>query len=314
MKRQYFDSSAIHHIYERAIDKGVIFYTLEDRLVYMTTYAAEARKHSIKVIAASIMFTHTHQSVYARTQTDMRKYLNASGSSFSRRYNFHYCRTGPLFSLKPGKSQKRSLKDKRSNIIYVFNNHTEKELCSHAIDERWSFLPYCCSDHPFSEPISPKTMSKTLKKALRLVDRHIANNKGLNYAELGKILPNLDSRECEQFIDYTISHYNWIDFSLTLSYFGSVDSLCTALASTTGGEYDIREDYLSYKDIWYAKMLEIPCVLSALHNIWQMQSREISQIVRKIDTKISVPAIMISKFFHKSFQEISDILFSFYGY
>ena len=255
MKRKIeFSSRAVYHIYHRSRDKGVIFYNLNDRIVYYTLAATSARKYNIVVSASSLMFTHLHQSIEASTRESMIQYLRSTDSSFVRLYNSHYGLTGKLFDRDPGHSPKFTLKEKKSNLIYVFNNHVEKGLCKYAREERWSFFAYAFSNNPFSKEIDLKNASKALIKVLRLVDRRVRKNKALDYGDLDRILPILNSDEKEQFVDYVISRYAWVDFSRAASRFESLEAMELAINSTTGAEYEIREDYYKEKDTGYVDL------------------------------------------------------------
>lgn len=279
----------MQHIYQRGKDHGVIFYTTEDRLVYYTLAAVNAKKYSIIVPAASIMFTHLHQSVIAASLENIRAYLHDTGTSFTRLYNNRYKRKGKLFERLPGRAQKFGAKDKRSNLIYVYNNHVEKGLCRQASEERWSFLAYAASDHPFSKPIMLSKASSSIRKALHLIDRRIAKQKGLEYTDLDKVTASLTEEEIEQFIDYVISRYALIDFGYATAFFGTLDNMILAINSTTGGEYEINEDYTRYKDTAYIELCKM------------LTDKEIA-------TRCGLPSADIGRIYNLSDEELSDIL------
>lgn len=293
-----FNSGAIQHIYQRAKDHGVIFYTIEDRLVYYTLAAANAKRHRLVVFSASIMYTHLHQGVSAPSLAALRQYLHDTNTAFVRLYNARHSRQGPLLDRKPGRSQKATSKEKRSNCIYIFNNHVEKKLCRTALKERWSFLAYAFSDHPFSVELKIKKASATLRKAVRLVNRRIRKGKGLEYCDLERILPNLDIIEREQFIDYTISSYAWIDFRAATSLFGSLEALVTSVNSTTGGEYAINEDYSPHSDTAYSELIELSETEGFLSYLFRLSPSEISEFANLALKRTSATFHHIAKFFH----------------
>lgn len=252
-----FSTEAIQHIYHRAVDHGVIHYSMEDRLVYYTLAAVKARKHHITVYSGSLMFTHIHQSVQAPSLSDLRNYLHDTHTSFARLYNAWHKRDGNLFERPIGRAQKMTSKEKRTNLIYVFNNHVEKRLCSSATQERWSFLAYASSEHPFSGIMDPDNASGAMRKAIKLVKRRIKKLKGLEYCDLDRILPAMDKNEKEQFLDFVISHYGWIDFKAASKLFGNTESMILAINSSTGSEYDIREEFSSHTDVPYRQMADL---------------------------------------------------------
>lgn len=298
MKNFKFHSSAIQHIYQRAIDKGVVFYTDSDRLVYYTLAAVHARKQKIRIGAAALMFTHTHQSVLAPSLAALRSYLQDTNSSFSRRYNQYHQRKGFLVCKNPGRAEKKTSKEKRSNIIYVYNNHVEKKLCKTAIEERWSFLAYVKSDHPFSEEIDFKHCSKTLRKATKLVDRRICRQKGLWYSDFDRILPNLNCKEYEQFLDYIISRYKWIDFSIMEELFGNVESAIIAIDSSTGSEYEITEEFSNLPDTAYTELVKFAKAEDYFDYIFSADMERKKMMMQKAIKTTKASAHHLKSFFH----------------
>lgn len=298
MKTSKFSPGAIQHICQRAVDRGVIFYTTEDRLVYYTLAAVKSKRYRVTVSAASLMFTHTHQSVTAPSLEILRQYLHDTNTSFARLYNFRYSRTGCLFDKPPGRSQKTTPKEQRSNAVYVYNNHVEKKLCTRAIQERWSFVAYAASDHPFSDKLDIKKTSQALRKAIRLVNRRVKNLHGLEYQDLDKILPALDSYEREQFIDYVISRYAWIDFNKAISLFGNLNSLIVALDSTTGAEYEIKEEYTQLSDRPYFELINLTENRGNLQDIYSMSKEEKEDLIFWALRSTSASPYQLEKFFH----------------
>lgn len=298
-KSAFWGVDAFQHIYQRASDHGVIFYTIEDRLVYYTLAAVNAKSHNVKIVAASIMYTHIHQAVQASSLADVRAYLRDTDSSFSRLYNFHYSRSGRLFEKPPGMSQKVSLKQKRSLLIYIANNHVEKRLCSEAIQERWSFLAYARSNNPFSDEFDGNAASALLKRACRLVDRRVAKLKGLEYCDLERILPQLNPVEYEQFVDYVIRTYSWIDFGPFLKLFGGFDQMITAVNSTTGGEYDIKEEYDCFSDLPYSYLADKMQMTGMISKIYSMHQNERTSCMFDALKNRIVSFHHLEKFFHE---------------
>lgn len=297
-----FNPSAVHHIYQRSKDKGVIFYSLEDRLVYYTLLASKARRRGVRVVALSVMFTHIHQSLIVGSLKELRNYLHDVDTSMSKIYNNRYHRSGRLFEKPPGRSMKTSPKAIRSNLIYVFNNHTEKKICSQATEERWAFLAYAFSDYPFSERIdrekAERKPGKSLWKSLNLVDRRVRKKQNLDYGDLDRILPKLDAIEKEQFIDYVISSYALVDFSFSTSHFGSLESFVIAVNSSAGGEYDIKEDYTSDSDVAYCQLLNYTDAVDKVRDIYTMPVSSRGDLALDALRHTTASLYQLRKFFH----------------
>lgn len=257
MKGRKFRKGSVLHVYQRAVDRGVIFYTLADRLVFYSTCASVMAKYGIPCYAASVMYTHTHLSCQPESMTQLDACVRDYSSSFARAYNHEHGRTGDLYDKPYGRSVKSTSKDVRSNLLYVFNNHVEKKLCRVATEERWSFLAFADSSHPFSEPLSQSTMSRRLCRALNLVDRHVAKLQPLKYSDVKKALRDLDRKETEQYVDYVIHTYGLVDFSFGKKMFGGFSNLVAATESTAGDEWEINEDFYGVSDLPYQALCRL---------------------------------------------------------
>jgi len=295
-----FNSADLQHIYQRAKDRGVIFYTIEDRLVYYTLAATKARKYNITVIAAALMYTHVHQAIYSRTLSDVQNYLKTLNSSFSRLYNSRYGRKGQLFDEDPGRAGKFSLKDKKSNIIYVYNNHVEKGLCEKAVQERWSFLAYSENTNPFSEEIMKNNISANLRKAKNLVNRRIRKLKALEYCDFDRILPGLTDSEQKNLFDYIIAKYSWIDFKEAARHFNGLDSMIIAIDSSTGSEYDLNEEYTRIKDDVYRRLISFCQKHIDIRDIYTMPSTQKIEFMKFASRNCCPIRNGLQKFFHYS--------------
>lgn len=205
---------------------------------------------------------------------------------------------GRLFARRPGRSQKVSLKEKRSNLIYVYNNHVEKGLCRRAVEERWSLLAYAFSDHPFSPPIQQRSMSRALARATKLVVRRVAAGKPLDYGDLDAISSRLDAVEWQQFVDFVIVKYALVDYGRAESYFGTMENLLVAVDSTTGGEYDIAEDYSRDADTGYRNLARAAQDGGYLSRIFSMSEERRNEVVRDVVHLSLASPHQVRKFFH----------------
>lgn len=255
--KRRFHPKGVQHIYQRAKDLGVIFYDDIDRIVYFSIDSVISKRYGVTVLGVSEMYTHLHKTAVVRTMRQMSKYTQDVTSIFARAYNYRHQRKGNLFEARYGSASKTELKKIRQIIEYQYNNHTEKGLCKSPMEQRWCFLPYAKSDHPFSKPIDPKSISKNLRSALRLIDRRVLKGEYLKYSLVDSILAKLTAEEKEQFIDYTISKYMHVDFGAAASYFKDFDSMVAAFDVTTGVDYAIKEDYDSFPDTEYVVIEKI---------------------------------------------------------
>lgn len=252
-----FRSDAVQHVYQISKDGGVIFYDDIDRLVFYTISSVKARKYGIQVLAMNIMFTHFHESLKSRSKRFMVKFMQDSTSLFVRLYNKAHGREGALLKHSFGSVSKKDDKDIRSNIEYVNNNGVEKRLYERAEQDRWSFLAYHGCANPFSEKLDRHRMSQYLRSALKRVDEAFDDGRHLGYGLLRTIYKRLNNKEKEQLTDYIITKYMFIDFDAAASYFGSFDTMLTAIASNTGNEHGMKERYEGKTDVPYRQMIAV---------------------------------------------------------
>jgi len=142
-----------------------------------------------------------------------------------------------------------------SAIIYLGNNPVEKHICPKAEQYRWNFISYLGSDYPFSEKISRKKMAFRLKKAINIVDWYHAQGRYMNHTILHRMMDGLASTERNYLTDYIISKYDVISTTGLKRYFDTYEQLLTSLHSTTGSEYELKEETDRSSDSVYREMI-----------------------------------------------------------
>lgn len=301
------------HIYLRARDKGVIFYDDVDRLVYFSVIASQAKKYGITVLAAAIMFTHVHISAMAASREQIDRFIQESSSEFARLYNIDKGRSGRFFAHHPGKALKKTSKLIRTNIIYVFNNHVEKRLCVHAIEERWSFLAYGRSKWPFSVkperhsewPFSgqPEQHGAAMKKAMAMVRRRAIKRKPLKHSELRRMLSLLSEDERERLKDHIITSYALVDFDAASSFFNGFEAMVTAIDSSAGSEWDIKEEFCGEDDRAYLRLMEWAkknkiCDNNGAFNPYALDNATKAKLTNRLLRTTDISLFQIRKFLH----------------
>lgn len=250
-------SDTFEHIYIRSINQFVIFYSMEDRLVYYTVFAVMVKRYRITVLALALMFDHIHHLIKTISRELYGKFIGVTTSTFAMAYNRDSGRKGPLFHKAYGNSAKRRDKDVRNCIAYNYNNSVEKLLFNRAEQDRWNLLAYIDNPHPFSKEICRKTASKKLLKSMDAVILFHGRNKYLDYPVVRKLFDGLGLEEREQLLDFIISLYLPIDKECLLGFYKSYDAMVLAINSNTGKEYDMKEifDPESHQD--FVRMLEL---------------------------------------------------------
>lgn len=245
------------HIYIRSINQFVIFYSMEDRLVYYTIFAVMAKRYRITVLALALMFDHIHHLIKSISKELYSKFVGVTTSTFAMAFNRDSGRKGPLFQKAYGNSAKRRDKDVRNCIAYNYNNSVEKLLFNRAEQDRWNLLAYIDNPHPFSKEICRKTASKELLRSMDAAILFHGRNEFLDYPVVRKLFDGLAPEEREQLLDFIISLYLPIDKEALLGFYKNFDAMVLAINSNTGKEYDLNEihDPESHQD--YVRMLDL---------------------------------------------------------
>ena len=255
--KRKFIPDAYEHIYQHGINYNLIFYSLEDRLVFFTIFAVMAWQYGICVLTLALMFNHFHTLLRATSSKVIALFIGTVTSTYAMAFNRDAGRKGALFEKAYGSAPKTGDKKVRTNIAYIFNNSVEKQLFHRAEDDRWNFLAYIGNDHPFSPPIVLEKVSRHLKASLKEVERHVKDHAYLRYPVIRRLYKKLSANEREQLTDYIISRYLPIDKAALLSFYKNYPSMVLAINSNTGSEYDLKEEYKADSDLAYREMLGI---------------------------------------------------------
>lgn len=257
---------ALHHVYKITRDKGVLFYRAEDHLVYYTLQSVLARRHRLRILGTSHMFTHVHEGTLPEDLVQLSSYEHDLSLIFAREYNRETGRAGSLFERPFGSAPKRSDKERRSCMIYIFNNPVEKKLVQRAEEDRWNFLAYYEKDYPFSRRPVIRYSRKPLVEAIHLVEHEFQSGRYLRYNLLHRLFSGLNEYEREQLIDFVIQRYFFFDRRACEELFGGIPQMIKATALTTGKEFDVGEEYDPYSDVPYGEM----CTLVEKHGLMRM--------------------------------------------
>ena len=246
-----------YHICQLSADKGIIFYSTADILVYYSIIAVRCLKEDIRPIGFTVMFNHSHLEAPFRTEKQMASFMNSTGTTYVRGYNSHYDLSGPVFCHNYNRSYKNGEKKIRDTFIYIGNNGKEKIPSINAEDYKYNFIKYLISSHPFSEEIDYRTASPHLLVLLAEVLKRRKNLKPLNYAFFGEEYEKLSLTERSQLSDFIISVYYFLDKKKILSIYGSYDNVITAMNAVSGSEHDFKDDSSKENYNHYFSMINI---------------------------------------------------------
>ena len=246
-KYRYFVPGANHHVFIKAIDGNIIFYSIWDILCFFTLYCCLARKYGIVCNMLCIMPNHIHSNERCDSYEKFVAFHHDLEVLFVKFYNQQHCRRGPLFLRPFGYSPKMVGKKLKDNFCYIANNPVVGHLCDNFLQYRWNFLAYADSTNPYSEKIPLSQESFRMRNALKLLKYYRSNNLPLDYTRLENLTKTLSPDEVKRMIDYIISSYNCVSYeSIASAFGGTVEMAFKSFKIVSGSEYDIPDDYDDY--------------------------------------------------------------------
>ena len=253
--RKYRDGQT-HHVYSKAVDGNIIFYSIHDCIYYLTLYYHLARHYGIQILAFSIMPNHIHSNEKAPSRDNFVLFHCRIASEFSRKYNVRHKRKGPLFMRSFGFAPKTVGKKVRDNISYIVNNPVVGKISKSIDGYRWNLMAYRDTDHPFSEKTRLDKASFRLRRSLSMLKYYFENGIPLDYTCQRILYKGLSKKESAQLTDRIVSIHNFLDYKAIAQYYqGDIEKAVIAISANSGSEYDIQEDYEDYRA--YNEMLKL---------------------------------------------------------
>lgn len=291
-----------YHCYQRPKDRGVIFYSVTDHLLYFTIMCIRSVNYGVRILKCVQMPDHLHHSVVENVTGHLSAFFQDVTSTFTREYNNLCHRKGVMFDSPFGRAVKKTDKSIRTNLTYLNNNPVERQLVTRAENYRWNYLAYAVSDHPFSRRIVLRKASMPLRRALKIVEYQ--HNKGRYLT--GKLLrhmfdslPNDDERE--QLTDFIVSKYSVIDHEAASGFFQTYENQLITASANTGSEYDIKENFIGRSDACYAKMIRILMEsgkVKDIHEVYAMRTEEKWNAYNYLKARMNVPSNQVKAFLH----------------
>jgi len=248
---------ALQHVYQATKDGALIIYTKKDILVLFSIMSVYAAKHKLRIAGLSFMPDHYHLGVVGLSRADVAGFERDITAVYTKEFNKSVeKRDGPLFRKPFGCSTKLGNKEIISMLNYIGNNAPVKKLCSNAENTFWNFLVYHQSSCFFAkDPVVIRNESAALKKAITELKGLKGRGRWITYGFLDRVFSNLSIEDQNKFCDYAICLYNFIDYDLAISYYGSFQNMITAMNSNTGKEFGINEQFDVKDDRGYYKAI-----------------------------------------------------------
>lgn len=292
---------AMCHVCSKGVQGRIIFYALEDYIVFYTMFSCLLEKYGISCVAFVIMFNHYHSAVFCQDARSISSMIQVLESTFAFEYNHWHGTAGSLFKKEFSRSVKTILKKMKETVTYVNNNPVVGKICGSPFDYKWTLLAYRESSHPFSNPIPRRCeMSRGLKTALDQIDTLKKGNLYISYSSVARIFKKLSPSEKVQVVDYIISRYNFMDYGKMDSLFGSWNDAMAVFEASAGGDPDIPEDWEDYSK--YLEMIEI-CQNAGFDMKrfcpQELEEDRVDGLFRLLSSSVTATPKQVRKFLHR---------------
>lgn len=305
-KKRRFVPGECMHIYQRSVSGFNIFYDLEDYLVFYTIFSIVAKQYNVTVLELCIMLDHIHILLSSMHLDEVSSFIMHFSSMFVREYNADVGRKGPLFHKSFGSAPKRGSKSIRTTIVYIGNNPVEKGLCSSAEQYFWNFLQFYKDDRSVRVPV------RKLSKRLQALFREVSDLKGksayLGYPRLRRMFRRLGEDERQLLVNHIIREYFPFDSQALMSYYDSYDEMLHAMHSTSGSEYDIKEQYSPESSLIYDEMAEVVKKYYKETGHWEQGRKQIRKVTALQEDEKFRMAQMLKKYTSASVRQIEKFL------
>lgn len=307
-KRKFFAGECLH-VYQRTIGGVNIFYDRIDYLVYYTIFSTISKLYDVIILELCIMLDHVHILIMANKLEEVASFMRHYTSHFVQVYNQEIGRHGPIFYKSYGSAPKRGSKKIRSTIVYIGNNPVEKSICLDASKYRWNFLAYASDSNPYSEKVPLNKCLPRIRAILKEIQKSQQCNSYLSYAQLRRMFKGLSDNEIEFVTDFIISTYYPFDTSTLLSFYNSYEDMITAMKSTSGSEYEIKEKFYLGSDKVYEKMIKYVKEILDIKPVRLITTLNIDvkfEIAKQLQKATMCSSIQLAKFLHMKFNDEND--------
>jgi len=175
-----FYKNTFHHLYNRGVNKQVIFRDKNDYQYFLRKLREYKEKWSISILCYCLMPNHYHLFVRQTTHDkSISKFVSELGNSFTKGMNKKYKRSGVLFE---GKVKSKWIEDEtyfKWVIKYILENPLKAGLARHAIDYEFSSAKELIggNDETITDLITLKSYFESLNSLKEFVmDRKLVSN------------------------------------------------------------------------------------------------------------------------------------------
>lgn len=136
-KPRNFTNDTFYHVYNRAVEKRIIFYTSNDYEYFLSKVLFFKEKTGVKIIAYCVLPNHWHFLLKLTSQVDLlaiSKFISLLSNSYTKYFNLNKEHSGRIFQ-GPFKS-KRVEDDNYLRVLinYINLNHLKHKVVKNSRD------------------------------------------------------------------------------------------------------------------------------------------------------------------------------------
>ncbi len=136
---------APHHVTQRGNNRQAVFFTDDDRRLYLNLLAEECTRHSVTVLAYCLMTNHTHLIAIPRQAASLAKALGRTHWRYTQIINRLHRRSGHLWQ---NRFHSAAMDDHHTGLAmrYIELNPVRAKICRLPWRYAWSSAAVHCGD------------------------------------------------------------------------------------------------------------------------------------------------------------------------
>jgi REP element-mobilizing transposase RayT len=131
------DADAIHHVFARGNNRGPVFFSDDDRRLFLGLLGREVRTRGWRCLAYCLLGNHYHLLVET-PEPSLAAGMQRMHLAYVRTVNARVPRINRLFGDRYGSARKWTDDAVRACLGYIAHNPVEAGLCARAEDWSWS--------------------------------------------------------------------------------------------------------------------------------------------------------------------------------
>lgn len=137
-RRRLLVAGVTHHVIQRGNDRKAIFFSDDDRLLYLNWLGAAMARHGARLHAYVLMTNHVHLLLTTERELTLPRIMQSLGRRYVAHVNATYRRTGTLWEGR----YRSTVLDSEAYVIacycYIEANPLRARMVAQACDHPWS--------------------------------------------------------------------------------------------------------------------------------------------------------------------------------